>query len=483
MGDIPNEFPLFYNQESRGTLLATPTILGQSRCLALVEIDGYGTRKERYIMKRQMVWRRGSFFAVVLLALVGISAVHAFESIEGRETIIAADEVIEDDLYVASERIVVEGTIQGDLVAAGQSIVINGTIEGDLIAAARDITVNGDVLDDIRMAGAVLTIGSGASIGDDLVAAGYSLEAQEESGIEGSLIFAGKQAVVASTVAEDMRFAGGGLTLLGGVEGDVEAAVGSPGQEQAWFGPKDFDPDTPPVPEVENGLRMGEDASIGGNLTYHGEKYISTLRSDQVGGDIKHVALPQKVADFDTQPSFFDQLIYHLQRLLLLALVGVLLAWWFPLKLRRLSSQIAQKPLPSLGWGVVVLVGVPLAVIGVLIISGIAAVVLGFQAFGLGLLLVVPVLLVFAVVLIYLAKVVVGYLGGRLLLARFKPELSEGTIWPALLGVVLVGILTILPIVGGLFNLLVMVVGLGAMWLLWREGRTKGASAERLESA
>lgn len=431
-------------------------------------------------MKRNTVGWRAGFLALVLLVLAGVPAAHAFEAMEGGDVVIDADEVIEDDLYVAAERFVLEGTITGDLVVAGQSIVIDGTVEGDLIAAGRDITLNGSVMDDIRMAGAALTIGSGALVGDDLVATGYSLEAREESGIGGNVIFAGKQALIGGTVGEDMRFAGVGLSLQGTIEGDVQAAVGTPDQGEAEFIPEFFGQDMPPVPEVENGLRLGKDASIGGDLEYASEDHIATIPPEQVGGTIEQVRAPD--FDFADEPSFFGQLLYHVQRLLLLALVAVVLAWWFPVKLRRLASRIETKPLPTVGWGIVILVGVPLALVGVMIVFGILAIVLGFMAFGLGLMLILPVLLTFLVVVFYLAKVVVGYLGGRMLLARFKPELSEGVIWPALVGVVLVGVLTIIPAVGGILNLLVMVAGLGALWLFWREGRAK-QQAESLKSA
>ena len=50
-------------------------------------------------------------------------------------------EFTEDDLYVAANEVIVEGTIGGDLVAVGNSITVDGTVEGDLIAAGQSVEV------------------------------------------------------------------------------------------------------------------------------------------------------------------------------------------------------------------------------------------------------------------------------------------------------------------------------------------------------
>src|SRR3972149_6919761 len=118
-----------------------------------------------------------SVFTILALTLLSIAVpVNAFDGRGGDLVIIGADEVIEDDLYVGANEFVLDGTVRGDLIVGGSSITINGTVEGDLWAAGQIVIINGEVMDDARIAGAGLQVGSGAVIGDHLIAAGASLE-------------------------------------------------------------------------------------------------------------------------------------------------------------------------------------------------------------------------------------------------------------------------------------------------------------------
>ena len=116
--------------------------------------------------------------SVSVLAVVAAgSPLGAADFRGGDEVVVAADEVIDDDLYAAGETIRIEGTVRGDVIAAGQQVVISGTVEGDLMACGQAVVVTGRVGDDIRMAGMALQLGDGATVSDDVIAAGFSLEA------------------------------------------------------------------------------------------------------------------------------------------------------------------------------------------------------------------------------------------------------------------------------------------------------------------
>ena len=115
------------------------------------------------------------FILAALLVLTFITPAQAFDSRGGDRVVIGSDEVINDALYVGSEVFVLDGTVNGDVIAFGQTVTINGTVDGDLMAAAQTVVVNGEVTGAIRMAGSVLFVGEEASIGGDIVSAGYSL--------------------------------------------------------------------------------------------------------------------------------------------------------------------------------------------------------------------------------------------------------------------------------------------------------------------
>ena len=96
-------------------------------------------------------------------------------------------------------------------------------------------------------------------------------------------------------------------------------------------------------------------------------------------------------------------------------------------------------------------------------------------------------LFVLAVAVLFLASAIVGLTLGRLLLDRVRggrgdstdarPGPWQGSLLALLLGALIVTILTALPGVGGLLNLLVVVFGLGALVLGLRRGRASRAAA------
>src|SRR3954463_11281193 len=124
----------------------------------------------------------------LLVGVVAASPVHGLESRSGDRVVIGPDEEVDDDLYVTAKEVVVEGTIKGDLIAFGSSITVDGTVEGDLIAAGQSVKIGGTVDDDARIAGQTLLLGEGAQVGDDLIAAGFSLENEPDSAVGGTLM-------------------------------------------------------------------------------------------------------------------------------------------------------------------------------------------------------------------------------------------------------------------------------------------------------
>jgi cytoskeletal protein CcmA (bactofilin family) len=93
-----------------------------------------------------------------------------------KDLTIAAHEIVNDDVYLAGERVRIDGTINGDAIVTGSEIIINGAVTGDILAAGRSIIINGKVNDDIRMAGQSIALESKAQIGDDAMLAGWGLE-------------------------------------------------------------------------------------------------------------------------------------------------------------------------------------------------------------------------------------------------------------------------------------------------------------------
>ncbi len=425
-----------------------------------------------------------TFALAALLVLTFITPAHAFDGRGGDRVAIGSDEVVNDDLYVSAQEFVLDGRVNGDVIAFGQIITINGTVDGDLMTAGQTVVVNGEVTGSIRMAGSVLFIGEEASIGGDIVSAGYSLEVQPGSAIGQDLVFAGAQISLAGDVARNVQVSTAAFELSGNVGGNVNAEVGDANQGQAGPPPMMFMPQsTVPVPNVKPGLTIDPSAKIEGDLEYSQAKDL-TFPAGVVGGKVTRTA-PQvrggtAAREETTGQKVGKWMLGFVRNSVTLILIGLLLLWLFPSFVGGLSAQLQAKPLPSLGWGVVAWAGFFFAIILVVCVTILGGILFGVLTLGqltgtviwLGLLTVFALIVGFVLATTFVAKVVFGAALGKWMLARANSSLAEHRYWPMVLGVLItVAVIALLsfPLIpgflGGLLNFAVVLFGLGALWL------------------
>ena len=166
-----------------------------------------------------------------------------------------------------------------------------------------------------------------------------------------------------------------------------------------------------------------------------------------------------------------------LRTIVTLILFGLLLGWLAPMFMKTLMEKVQSQPAASLGWGLLTYAAFFFAILVILIVMIFGGVLTGVLTLSgmTGTIIVVGILAIFALIVAFvlvtafLTKIVVAWLGGKLILARIKPELAEHKVWPLVLGVVIVALLVAIPFVGWLFGVLIMFLGLGALWIWGRE--------------
>ncbi|TAI48816.1 hypothetical protein [Flagellimonas allohymeniacidonis] len=154
------------------------------------------------------------------LLLVLSSALSFGQNEESKEILI--DKAQADDTYVAGETIKVNAPVQGDLVMAGASLSVKDRIDGDLTAAGGEISVEGPIADDVRVAGGRITIDS--EIGDDLVVFGGEIILTENALINGKLVCHGGDVTVNGEVIEGLKISGGDVSIDGTIRGPSKIA-------------------------------------------------------------------------------------------------------------------------------------------------------------------------------------------------------------------------------------------------------------------
>lgn len=93
----------------------------------------------------------------LLLALISVPA-WALDMRSGEIVTVSSGEEVEEELYVAGQDIIIDGTVNDDVFAAGETVTINGDIRGDVFVCGRSIAINGAVERGIIAAGETVHI-------------------------------------------------------------------------------------------------------------------------------------------------------------------------------------------------------------------------------------------------------------------------------------------------------------------------------------
>ncbi len=405
--------------------------------------------------------------SAVILACGLDSGARATEFKSGENVTIGSDEVVRDDLYMTGDTMTIEGRVVGDVVAAGRVLRIDGVVEGDLIAAAQAIVIRGEITDDVRMAGMTMKLTEGARIGDDAFVAGFSFETEAGSRVEGKTGSSGYQAALAGEHLQGLEASLVGLRIAGTVRGGVKATVNSDAGPAWWM---QYMQSPVPLPRVEPGLEIGEQARIEGSLDYKSAGEALVAPGAVVTGELNHrVPVTQPVE----KPSPGTRIVEAVRWLLVLLLVGSAWLWLAPTKLLEMARTAGERALASLGWGLVALLGLPFGLLLLVVLTSVVTMAFGMLSLtpGAALTLVVglvAILILVAnlwIVIFYLAPILMSYVGGRWLLTR-GGSAEKSRYLSLLVGLVVLSGLSLIPFAGTVIRAIVVVAGLGA-GVLW----------------
>lgn len=458
---------------------------------------------------RNLGWRLLLVFALVsTLAFSSAQTVRAMEI--DTDGSVGAEEVIDDDLVLAHDIVDMAGTVNGNLMAFGSTVTVSGTVNGDVIAGGSTVTVTGtvngnlfamggevllegNVEDSLFFGGNSLVVGQNASVGSNLYAGGFSVSLQSGSTVARDIAVGSYQAILAGEIGRDVRAGVGAFELTGKVGRNVIVDVGEPDDDSEDMMYMNFMTFSHVYRIIPVGLHIGSQAVIGGKLEYSSAvEQTSGIQATPEGGVVYHYRPQPDGEDLkdlrQVKPNVTIRMIDFggmvmgyvfgvIREFLTLVLLGALAVWLIPSLLTRASGKLRDKPLPSLGWGFLVLVIglIALAVacvvilmlglaIGVVTLFGLMSVIfgIGFSAIGLSGAL-------FMAVAQYGTKLVVALLIGDAILRLFRKDYSASAFWPLLLGILLLVFVDAVPILGTLVSFFVALFGLGAIWLIFRD--------------
>ncbi|WP_049927592.1 bactofilin family protein [Halopiger goleimassiliensis] len=256
---------------------------------------------------------------------------------------------------------------------------------------------------------------------------------------------------IGGTVEGDVSTAAGNVRVLGEVEGDVAGAAGNVvvaedatvgGSLEAGAGTVQLDGTVEGDVSVgADTVVLGDDASIAGDLRYGGSLEGDT---DAVAGEVTY----DPSLGLELLPTIqpFTEWLFALYTLALNLLLGAALLVLFPRFSSGVAERVAGDPVRTGVAGLVALVGVPILLIAIAItVVGIPLSVAGAFLFA----------LVAWIGLVYGRFAVAAWLLGAI---------DVDNRWLALVvGLAGAAVLVRIPFVGGLLNLVVFLLGLGAL--------------------
>ncbi|MBN1965149.1 MAG: polymer-forming cytoskeletal protein [Anaerolineae bacterium] len=437
-------------------------------------------------MKRQRWWI--GFVAVAVLLLVVAAGVGAAETRQGDECIVAADETITSDFYVACNTLTVEGVIEGDLIGGAWSATLaeGSSVQGDVWLVGGQLRIDGTVGQDVHFAGVDLDLSETAALEQaDVAAVALNVEVWPGATVPGELFVPlGYQTIIRGTVAQDVTFNGSALVVEGAVDGDVQATVGG-GETTPSFLPFPF-PFS--VSFQTPGLTVRSDGRIGGDLAYSGPApgNINGRISGAITFDLQQprpdiTQANQEEEDLQLGAVLASYLSVVLTDALSLLAAGIFVVLITPGWIHESAALIPRRGVASFGWGLMLsLIAVPVALLvliaSTLLLVFLAAITLGgFTGMALVLLIIINALVIggFAFAILFMARLVISDLIGRGLARRLGRRWLRGedrlalNLLALLIGVLLYAMVTNIPLpwVGLVVNVIGIFIGLGAMTL------------------
>jgi cytoskeletal protein CcmA (bactofilin family) len=361
----------------------------------------------------------GSLLAAAAL-MAQASPVGAAEIREGESVVVGSTETIHDDLYAFGQNVTILGTVDGDVFAAGSSVAISGTVTGSVYAAGGTVTVSSDVQRSLRAAGG--TVAVYGPVTQDALLAGGMVEIAAPARVGRDLLLAGS-ADVAAPVGRNVWAGSGELSLSAPIGGDVRADVGN--------------------------LRLDSGASIAGDLFYTSDRQAQISPDVAVIGAIQHQPRPERTA---TPPAWTagTTVVDWVRGLIGVLALALCLVLVFPRYTAGVTDTLTAQPWHSLGFGFGLVFGMPI------VAAVVFAIGLLVGGWWLGLML----------LMLYVICLVIGYaLAAGAVGTRVVAMWGKST-WPpavaVLIGLVLFGLIGLVPVVGGIVLTIALAAGLGA---------------------
>jgi cytoskeletal protein CcmA (bactofilin family) len=394
---------------------------------------------------------RRCFILILGIVALPTACLNASEFQKGRQQVhISNLHQIDDDLYVWTQNLTVDGTIKGDLVAGAYSIDVNGSISGSTNVFANSITVGGTTTGSLRAFAERVSIDG--LIGGSVVSGAKTITLETGGVVSREAHLFAKEIFAEGTVLGDLNAYGEEIVLSGTVEGDA----------------------------ILKGKRITviPPAIIKGKLIC---EWSESVEIDSTGGVIigNGIEIKQKTDEDDEEANgnIVKTVITKLSQILAAFIIGVILVAVMPVVTKESVSQLQTRFSMSAATGVITfavtimalffaIIALVCLIVGAILSDGSGAILAGLLLVIAFLLL--PISLVSAVtgaIIFYVGKIAMAFFLGYLIARAFDSDTARIRRWHLLVGLVMLAILFSIPSAGTLLYIVVCTIGAGSIVL------------------
>jgi len=360
-----------------------------------------------------------------LFISLALSPASAFFAQSGESLVLPKDKKIDEAAFLAGSSLTINPDINGDLFCAGADIIINGNVKGDIICAGQSIKINGNVDGNVRAAAQNIEIAGVVSKNISVVAQGLSFGAK--SNVKGDVFFGVQNVNIGGIMGRDLAGAGESINITGSLLRNATI--------------------------TGTNITVSDTAKVGGNIDYYLEKTATaSIDKKNVKGvitrhDIETPSKPEMKKDMAkfSGVAMISKTIYGI---ISFAVLGLVLVYFDRKNTEKRIAQIAQKPLVSGLIGFAVLITAPIAFFIIMITL-------------IGMPLAMVALFVYIVAMIT-ASLYPSAILGKLFFEKVFKKMNTNLFLQMLLGVTLLGLISIIPIIGWIVAFAAFCMGIGA---------------------
>lgn len=274
-------------------------------------------------------------FRLITLFLLCSFGLYAHEE-ETTITSLPAGTVYHGDYLAMGSHVEISGTIEGDLYLFAAQVVVDGHVKGDVLVCAANAEISGQVDNNVRVLAGQVSING--SVKHNVTAIGGNVYLSPSAKIAGNVVSLAGSAEISSAINGDATIAASNLRVSGSIGDRLIAYVGKLRITSKA--------------RIENDLEyksndealIDSEAKIGGKITHH----TSVVQKFFAGKWLKGVAIGSTVIGF--LMNFFYSFV-----------AGWLLIRLFPRNMEMAFESLSKHLLKCFGFGLMLLVLLPLA--------------------------------------------------------------------------------------------------------------------------